>query len=72
MTFNIAVKCEQTGKGWNACIVPKAMGALNLDTASRQLQHLEHFVMFSSVVVSTGNEGAPPYSGIPILYTLAI
>ena len=50
----------QTGKGWNAGVIPKAVGGRNLDVASRQLQHLEHFVMFSSIVASAGNEGKLP------------
>jgi len=47
----------QTGEGWNAGVNPKAMGGRNLDAATRQLPHLEHFVMFSSYVASAGNEG---------------
>lgn len=38
-------------------MVPKAIGACNLDQASRGLATLEHFVMFSSIVASAGNEG---------------
>ena len=48
----------QTGESWNAAVVPKAFGALNLDAVSHGLPQLEHFVIFSSVVSSTGNEGA--------------
>lgn len=47
----------QTGESWNAPIIPKAYGALNLDAVSYDLPHLEQFVIFSSVVSSTGNEG---------------
>ena len=47
----------QTGEGWNAGVYPKAIGGQNLDAASRALPHLEHFVMFSSIVASAGNEG---------------
>ncbi len=47
----------QTGESWNAPIIPKAYGALNLDKVSKDLPHLEQFVIFSSVVSSTGNEG---------------
>ena len=47
----------QTGESWNAPIIPKAYGALNLDALSDSLPHLEQFVIFSSVVSSTGNEG---------------
>ncbi len=47
----------QTGESWNAPIIPKAYGALNLDKVSKDLPHLEQFVSFSSVVSSTGNEG---------------
>jgi fatty acid synthase len=47
----------QTGESWNAPIIPKAYGALNLDAVSHDLPHLEQFVIFSSVVSSTGNEG---------------
>ncbi len=39
--------------------MPKAFGALNLDAVSHKLPQLEQFVIFSSVVSSTGNEGAP-------------
>ena len=47
-------------RAWNAAVVPKAHGALNLDAVSAtRLPHLEQFVIFSSVVSSTGNEGAP-------------
>lgn len=35
----------------------KAKGAYNLDKASRGLKHLEHFVMWSSFVSVSGNEG---------------
>ena len=47
----------QTGEGWNTGVVPKAIGGQNLDAASRELPDLEHFVMFSSIVASSGNEG---------------
>ena len=47
----------QTGEGWNTGVVPKAMGGQNLDEASRLLTTLDHFVMFSSIVASAGNEG---------------
>ena len=47
----------QTGEGWNKGIAPKAIGAQNLDIASRALPNLQHFVMFSSLVASVGNEG---------------
>jgi hypothetical protein len=50
--------CAQTGESWNAPIIPKAVGALNLDKVSQSLTHLEHFVIFSSIVSSVGNEGA--------------
>ena len=49
----------QTGESWNAPIIPKAYGALNLDALSDSLPHLDQFVVFSSVVSSTGNEGEP-------------
>ncbi len=49
----------QTGESWNAPIIPKAYGALNLDALSDSLPNLEQFVIFSSVVSSTGNEGKP-------------
>ena len=52
----------QTGESWNAPIIPKAYGALNLDALSDSLPHLEQFVIFSSVVSSTGNEGEPMLS----------
>ena len=52
----------QTGESWNAPIIPKAYGALNLDALSDGLPHLEQFVIFSSVVSSTGNEGEPMLS----------
>ena len=54
---HLRMLCVQTGEGWNAGVMPKAMGGRHLDTASRQLPHLEHFVMFSSIVASAGNEG---------------
>ena len=51
----------------------KAKGAYNLDKASRGLQHLEHFVMWSSFVASAGNEGEPisqfASSSVPYLVT---
>jgi len=53
----------QTGEGWNAGVNPKAMGGHNLDAATRQLPELEHFVMFSSIVASAGNEGT--HLGLP-------
>lgn len=49
----------QTGEGWNTGVVPKAIGGRNLDQASRLLNTVEHFVMFSSIVASAGNEGNP-------------
>ncbi|CAK0786732.1 hypothetical protein CVIRNUC_009946 [Coccomyxa viridis] len=52
---------NQTGESWNAPIIPKAYGALNLDALSDSLPHLEQFVIFSSVVSSTGNEGQGNY-----------
>ncbi|EIE23140.1 hypothetical protein COCSUDRAFT_47508 [Coccomyxa subellipsoidea C-169] len=52
---------NQTGESWNAPIIPKAYGALNLDKVSQKLPHLEQFVIFSSVVSSTGNEGQGNY-----------
>ena len=42
----------------------KAKGAYNLDKASRGLQHLEHFVMWSSFVASAGNEGEPSFPNL--------
>jgi hypothetical protein len=47
----------QTGESWNACVVPKAIGAYNMDRVSRSLPHLEHFVTWSSIVSHSGNEG---------------
>ena len=35
----------------------KARGALNLDAACSGVSSLEHFVMFSSIVAGSGNEG---------------
>ena len=49
----------QNGESRNAPIIPKAYGALNLGALSDSLPHLEQFVIFSSVVSSTGNEGEP-------------
>ena len=37
---------------------PKALGAWNLDAATRDLAALEHFVCFSSIVATLGNAGA--------------
>ena len=36
---------------------PKALGAWNLDAATRGLASLKHFVCFSSVVAIVGNAG---------------
>ena len=49
----------QTGESWNKVVRPKALGAWNLDAATRGLPALEHFVCFSSIVASLGNAGAP-------------
>ena len=49
----------QTGESWNTVVRPKALGAWNLDAATRGLAALEHFVCFSSVVATLGNAGAP-------------
>lgn len=59
MTLMIVKLClsEQTGESWNACIAPKAIGAYNLDKASRGISTIEHFVMWSSIVSYSGNEG---------------
>jgi hypothetical protein len=47
----------QNGPDWNAVVKPKAHGALNLDAATQGLPHLEHFIVFSSIVASIGNDG---------------
>lgn len=39
----------------------KGLGALNLDRACDGIHTLEHFVVFSSMVTSLGNEGQSPY-----------
>ena len=49
----------QTGESWNKVVRPKALGAWNLDAATRDLASLEHFVCFSSIVATLGNAGAP-------------
>ncbi len=49
----------QTGESWNTVVKPKALGAWNLDAATRGLADLEQFVVFSSVVATLGNAGAP-------------
>ncbi len=49
----------QTGESWNKVVRPKALGAWNLDAATRGLADLEHFICFSSIVASLGNAGAP-------------
>jgi hypothetical protein len=48
----------QTGESWNTVVKPKALGAWNLDAATRGLADLEQFVVFSSVVATLGNAGA--------------
>ncbi len=48
----------QTGESWNKVVQPKALGAWNLDAATRGLASLEHFVCFSSIVATLGNAGA--------------
>jgi hypothetical protein len=48
----------QSGEGWNGCVVPKALGAINLDVESRKLlKPLDVFVLFSSAIVEMGNPG---------------
>jgi KR domain len=47
----------QTGEGWNDAVLPKAVGAVNLDMFSRGISSLKHFVMFSSCVTMLGNQG---------------
>ena len=37
----------------------KARGALHLDAACSDVESLEHFLMFSSIVAGSGNEGEP-------------
>lgn len=49
---------KQDGHNWNETVKPKAHGALNLDEATQGITSLEHFVLFSSVVVTLGNQGA--------------
>ena len=49
----------QTGESWNKVVRPKALGAWNLDAATRDLAALEHFVCFSSIVATLGNAGVP-------------
>ncbi|KAK9803549.1 hypothetical protein WJX73_007935 [Symbiochloris irregularis] len=53
---------NQTGESWNKVMHAKAHGAHNLDKASRRLDTLEHFVMWSSIVASAGNEGQTNYA----------
>ena len=48
----------QTGRSWNAVMHAKAHGARNLDSATRGIKSLQHFVMWSSIVAAAGNEGA--------------
>lgn len=47
----------QTGESWNTIMHAKAHGAYNLDKASRGIDTLEHFVLWSSLVAAFGNEG---------------
>ena len=47
----------QTGESWNKVVRPKALGAWNLDGATRGLASLEHFICFSSIVATLGNAG---------------
>ena len=48
-------RAERTGEAVQS---GKAHGALNLDAACSGIATLEHFVMFSSLVATVGNEGA--------------
>ncbi|EIE22203.1 ketoacyl-synt-domain-containing protein [Coccomyxa subellipsoidea C-169] len=61
MTLQDRWMSNQTGESWNLAVIPKAHGAVNLDSVSRSLPHLEHFVIFTSVVSSIGNEGQGNY-----------
>ena len=49
----------QTAEDWQTVQSGKAHGALNLDAACSGIATLDAFVIFSSVVSSIGNEGAP-------------
>ncbi|KAK9916399.1 hypothetical protein WJX75_002178 [Coccomyxa subellipsoidea] len=53
---------NQTGESWQKAVECKAQGALHLDEACQGLTHLEHFVMFSSMVAWAGNEGQGNYA----------
>ena len=50
----------QDGESWNKAVRPKAVGGWNLHNLSLKMDHLEHFVIFSSIVSSIGHQGASP------------
>lgn len=54
---NLACFGTQTGESWQRAVECKSEGALHLDEACQGLPHLQHFVMFSSMVAWAGNEG---------------
>ena len=54
-----ALVALQTGEDWEVVHSGKARGALNLDAACSGIATLEHFVIFSSMVATAGNEGEP-------------
>eukprot|EP00884_Botryococcus_braunii_P006101 jgi/Botrbrau1/15492/Bobra.43_2s0109.1 len=63
MVLRDRLMLNQTGEGWNGCVVPKAVGAANLDVESRKLTDpLDFFVLFSSAIVEMGNPGQANYS----------
>ena len=49
----------QMGEEWELVHGCKSRGALNLDAACSGVATLEHFVIFSSLVATAGNEGKP-------------
>ena len=63
----------QTGEDWSIVVGAKARGAYNLDRACQHVATLDHFVMFSSLVSTVGNEGAsgPAKTGLLLMGRMA-
>jgi hypothetical protein len=64
--------CWQDGASWNKAIKPKAQGGWNLHDLSLQIESLEQFVVFSSVVSSIGHQGEAFKHAITHCVTMAM
>ncbi|MCP4459154.1 MAG: KR domain-containing protein, partial [Cytophagales bacterium] len=53
---------KKNNEEFKAVLAPKVEGAVNLDQAAKELDHLDFFVLFSSGAGATGNAGQADYA----------